>query len=106
LGRVIEGIVTDEDGKPLAGIGVSTGDHYAGQLLAVSDKEGRYRLTGVRKQKQYLVHASMRENKESNCLMWTGRIDDTEGYGPMTHDIQLTKGVVVTGKLLDRETGK
>lgn len=106
LGRVIEGVVTDATtGKPVAGVGVTTGDHYSGQVFSVSDAQGRYRLTGVRKQKQYLIHAMMRNN-ESRYLAWGGRMDDTEGYGPLTHHITMVQGVVVTGKLIDRETGK
>jgi RNA polymerase sigma factor (sigma-70 family) len=107
LGRVIEGIVTDAaTGKPVPGINILTGDHFAGQAQAISDKDGRYRLVGVRKHKQYLVHATTRNDPASRYMMWTGRLDDTEGYGPITHHIQLTEGVVVTGKLIDRGTGK
>ena len=38
--------------------------------------------------------------------MWSARIDDTEGLAPIRHDIQMTKGIVITGRLIDRTTGK
>lgn len=105
--KIIEGIATDaQTGKPLAGLVVSSGSGYGSQVSAISDKDGKYRLTGLVKQRQYLLHTSVSDEKSTTYLMWSARIDDTEGLAPIRHDIQMTRGIVVTGRLVDRSTGK
>jgi RNA polymerase sigma factor (sigma-70 family) len=105
--KVIEGTVTDaETGKPMPGVIVTSGSGYSSQVTARSDKEGKYRLTGLVKSREYLVHTLTRDEKTTPYLMWSGRIKDTEALAPIRHDIQMTKGIVVTGRLIDRQTGK
>jgi RNA polymerase sigma factor (sigma-70 family) len=104
--KVIEGTVTDaETGKPLAGVMVTSGSGYNSHLMAASDKDGKYRLTGLIKNREYLVHTATRD-KKTTYLSWSARIRDTEGLTPIRHDITMTRGIVVTGRLIDRKTGK
>ena len=105
--KVIEGTVTDAaTGKPMAGVIVTSGSGYNSQVMARSDKDGKYRLTGLTKHREYLVHTITRDEKTSPYLMWSARIHDTPGLGAIRHDIQMTRGVVVTGRIIDRSTGK
>ncbi|HKB01179.1 MAG TPA: sigma-70 family RNA polymerase sigma factor [Gemmataceae bacterium] len=105
--KVIEGTVTDaQTGKPMPRVIVTSGSGYNSQVMATSDKDGKYRLTGLVKNREYLVHTLTRDEKTTPYLMWSARIKDTEGLTPIRHDIQMTKGVVVTGRLIDRQTGK
>jgi protocatechuate 3,4-dioxygenase beta subunit len=105
--KVIEGTITDaETGKPMPGVMVTSGSGYNDQVVATADKEGKYRLTGLEKNREYLVHTMTRDEKNTPYLMWSARVKDTEGLTPIQHDIQMTKGVVVTGRLIDRQTGK
>ena len=105
--KVIEGTVTDADtGKPLPGIMVTSGAGYNSHVTATSDKDGKYRLVGLTKSRNYLVHTMTRGESATPYLMWSARITDTPGLAPIPHDIQMTKGVVVTGRIIDRSTGK
>jgi RNA polymerase sigma factor (sigma-70 family) len=105
--KVIEGVVTDAvTGKPLEGIMVTSGTGYNSHVTARSDKDGKYRLTGLTKNRDYNVHTMTRDESATPYLMWSARIEDTPGLGPIKHDIQMTKGVVVTGRIIDRSTGK
>lgn len=104
--KVIEGVVTDADtGKPVPGVPVTSGAGFNSHVTATSDKDGKYRLAGLTKGREYLLHTIPRDPK-SPYLMWSARIADTAGLSPIRHDIQMTRGVVVTGRLLDRQTGK
>jgi RNA polymerase sigma factor (sigma-70 family) len=110
MGRTFEGTVVDSvTKKPIAGVTVSSGDHYSGQQFAVTGKDGKYRLPGVKKQKEYHLHAAHREGIEqgkTNYLTYSARIADTEGLSAITHDVTLSKGVVVTGRIVDKATKK
>jgi RNA polymerase sigma factor (sigma-70 family) len=105
--KVIEGVVTDaETGKPMEDVIVSSGSGYNSMVSARSGKDGKYRLAGLSKNREYLVHTGTRNEKTTPYLMWSARLNDTPGLAPITHDIQMTKGIVVTGRIIDRSTGK
>jgi hypothetical protein len=105
--KVIEGTVTDaQTGKPMPGVMVTSGSGYNNHVEATADKDGKYRLTGLVKNREYLIHTLVRDEKTTPYLMWSARVKDTEGLTPIRHDIRMTKGVVVTGRLIDRQTGK
>jgi RNA polymerase sigma factor (sigma-70 family) len=104
--KVIEGTVTDaETGKPMSGVIVTSGSGYNSHVTSTSDKDGKYRLTGLTKNREYLLHTVRRERK-GPYLDWSARVPDTDGLAPIRHDIRMTKGIVVTGKMIDRATGK
>jgi RNA polymerase sigma factor (sigma-70 family) len=104
--KVIEGTVTDaETGKPVPGVVVSSGSGYSSHITSISDNEGKYRLAGLSKHREYLLH-TFRRDRKGPYLDWSARVMDTDGLAPIRHDIKMTKGIVVTGKMIDRATGK
>ena len=104
--KTIEGTVTDAvTGNPVAGIMISSGSGYGSHVSARSDKKGKYRLSGLEKNREYLLHTMTRDLK-TPYLMWSARIKDTAGLTPIHHDIQMTKGIVLAIRLLDRSSGK
>ncbi len=103
--RVVEGAVRDVNtGKPLAGVRVQASTGYGTGVQAVSDAQGRYRLAGLPKAKEYSLYAM--PPKDGPLLAREVRAPDTGGLGPVPLDIGLARGIVVTGRVLDRATGK
>src|SRR5262249_24301088 len=114
--RPIRGVVRDkETGKPMAGVWVwaeiSLGRGVAptpGTKLALSsaltDREGRYELQGVRKA-DYTVHARPPET-ERHFVVGVP-LTDTPGFGPLVADIKVPRAVVLLrGTVTDKRTGK
>jgi len=99
--KPIVGTVRDKrTGKPLAGFTVaSTG---AIRCEAVTDERGRYRIDGVGKSVSYAI--------ETRKMPYFGvrkdGIADTPGLDPLTVDFELTRGLVVRGRLFDKTTGQ
>jgi RNA polymerase sigma factor (sigma-70 family) len=78
--------------------------HLNVELQARTDAAGHYELHGVHKAGKYMLEV---EGDASAAYMpsqvWA---DDTAGYGPITVDIPVKKGVIITGKVIDWATGK
>jgi RNA polymerase sigma factor (sigma-70 family) len=105
--RVIEGVIRDVDtGSPIASARVWTGTGYNSQVSAVADAQGNYKLTGLPKMDEYLVGVSPHDEKNSNLLPRTIGVPGPEGLGPIKQDIELAHGIVVTGQIVDKSTGK
>jgi protocatechuate 3,4-dioxygenase beta subunit len=105
--RVVEGVIRDVDtGQPIAGAHVFAGTGYNSQVSAVSNAQGTYKLTGLPKMDEYLVGVSPPKESESNLLSRTIGVPGPEGLGPIKQDIELAHGVVVTGRIVDKSTGK
>jgi RNA polymerase sigma factor (sigma-70 family) len=103
--RRIEGTIREVgSGKAVAGVRILANAGYNNSMQAVSDKEGKYRLDGMPKMKQYLLTALPPEN--SSWLRSGARIEDKEGLQPLAVDFTLARGIVVSGRVLDRITGK
>ena len=103
--RVIEGVVKDAaTGKPLPGVSIMSVSGYNNSLFAVSDANGRYRISGLAKSKDYSLHAT--PPGKSALMMRSLRITDDGGLGTIKQDIELVRGVVLTGRVIDRATGK
>jgi RNA polymerase sigma factor (sigma-70 family) len=69
-----------------------------------TDAQGHYELHGIRKTKRYLLVAFDEAVRGYvNSQVW---VDDTAGYQPITADLRVKKGVIITGKVIDRGTGK
>ncbi len=101
-GKSMTGTVRDKrTGKPIAGIGVAC-PITSSWILATTDAQGRFRLTGIPKRKQYYVASG--GLPYFNCT----KIDvlDTPGLDPVVVDFALERGVAMRGKLLDKVTGK
>jgi protocatechuate 3,4-dioxygenase beta subunit len=102
--RVMEGNIRDQGiGKPVAGVRVSCS---AGNSIVhtASDAEGHYKLAGLAKADKYFV--SVTPPTDSNLLpRWTA-VPGADGLGPIARDFDLARGVFVTGRIIDRSTGK
>jgi RNA polymerase sigma factor (sigma-70 family) len=104
----IRGRVTDSSGQPRVGVHVlltrSRSDLLMPILDAWTDKDGRYEIRGARKARGYMVEVSADPSDGYlQCQAWA---DDTIGYEPVTIDLRVKKGVVVTGRIIDKATGK
>jgi RNA polymerase sigma factor (sigma-70 family) len=110
----IVGVVRDRDTKkPLAGVTVRSYALVIGRsknrildtvVLAKTDAEGRYRLTGMPKGKGYSVAAI--PGSDLPYLPVHADVPDGTGLDPVTVDIELRRGVWIEGKLTDKVTGK
>jgi RNA polymerase sigma factor (sigma-70 family) len=107
--KPIRGVVRAADtGKGLAGVEVwitRDGDHILRfPLKATTDASGRYQLHGARKAKDYMVE--VKADADAGYMPSQASAADTAGYEPLTVDLRMSKGVIVTGRLFDRSTGK
>jgi protocatechuate 3,4-dioxygenase beta subunit len=100
--RPIRGVVRDkETGKPVAGVQVGS---FATTHTAVTDKEGRYELLGCPKSKEHQVSATPAEGQP--YFVASASFPDTPGLGALDGDIPLVRGIVLSGHVTDKETGK
>jgi RNA polymerase sigma factor (sigma-70 family) len=103
--RIIEGAIREVDtGTPIGGAHVMAGAGHNSSVFTVSDAQGRYKLAGLPKMDEYLV--SVGAPKDTNILSRTIAVTGPEGLGPITQDIELAHGVVVTGRIIDKSNGK
>src|SRR5262249_38058309 len=94
-------------GKPMANVGV-TGHLKSGWwengVFAKTDAEGRYKLVGLPKAPGCTV--TFLTEHELVFLGLTKAVPETGGLTPVTVDIDMVRGVVITGRVTDKETGK
>ncbi|HEV3385749.1 MAG TPA: carboxypeptidase-like regulatory domain-containing protein [Gemmata sp.] len=107
--KPIRGVVKDKDtGKPRANVKVTLsryGKELAPVILhATADNEGRYELHGARKSKAYMIEVT--SDTTTGHMAAQGRADDVAGFAPITIDLAVKKGVIVTGRVIDKGTGK
>src|SRR5262249_11669726 len=91
-----------QTGKPVAGIKLRDG---RGVARATTDANGRYRLTGIPKRPKYGVAAGGGKGVPYFDVT-THNVSDTPGLQPITVDVDLERGVEVTGRLTDQQTGE
>ncbi len=104
-GRIVEGVIKEAgSGKPIAGASLMVGTGYGEGILALSDRDGKYQLKGVPPGKQYQVFVNPPQN--SGYLRRSVSVEAKPGNESVQLDAELVKGVVVTGRVIDRETGK
>jgi RNA polymerase sigma factor (sigma-70 family) len=105
LGRPIEGTVREAgSGRPVAGVTISHTVNSLNPVRAVSDSEGRFQLAGVFKRKQYVLYT-----EPGGVGSWVGifvLVPDTEGWQPLHVDLSVPRGIVVTGRVIDKTTGE
>jgi RNA polymerase sigma factor (sigma-70 family) len=107
--RVISGTVRDKkSGKPLAGVGVSAYPNTFNALnerfaTGQTDAEGRYRLVGLA---NIDCHVMFGTPESWGYLSGEVPLGTTAGNTPATANIDLVKGVRVTGRVVDKETGQ
>ena len=103
----VRGTVTDVDsGKPRAGVRVTLvrNGHDSLHLSAITDADGRYEIRGARKTATYLVGVDA--DPDTRHVAARVQVADTAGYEPVTADVKVKKGVVITGKVIDTGTKK
>lgn len=108
--KLIRGIVKDADsGKARPNVTVSLTRREGNDLVGViprakTDAGGRYEIHGARKVKRYLLEVT--DDPSAGyvaCRVWA---NDTAGYDPITVDIRVKKGIIITGKIIDGATSK
>jgi RNA polymerase sigma factor (sigma-70 family) len=107
--KVIRGVVKDRDtGRPRPGVKVILGraggrvlDHA---LTATTDQDGRFSFRGCRKLSDYMPEIAA--DVETGYLPAQVEVQDTVGYEPIDLEIACVRGVVVTGRMTDKATGK
>ncbi len=115
-GRPIEGIVRDaRTNQALAGVIVRSSRslhtvHAAQQMLAIATNEhGRFRLVGLSKARtsprvtRDLL--TLIPNDEQPYFMRNIPIPDPPGLEPVSMEIELHRGIWITGKVTDKKTG-
>ncbi len=110
-GRPVEGVVRDaKTRRPMAGVSVQSW-RFAGsdfvdtrQLKTVSDENGRFRIVGMPKGKGNAVIAVPSDDQP--YFMREASIGDPPGIGPVSVEIELHRGIMITGKITDKSTGK
>ena len=109
--RVIEGIVRDaKTSQPIAGAGVRSskfsGTSTVGERLlrTKSDDKGHFRLVGLLKGPANKIIVV--PGDEQPYLMREATVPDTPGLEPAHVDVELHRGVVITGRVTDALTGE
>jgi RNA polymerase sigma factor (sigma-70 family) len=90
-------------GKPLAGVRVATKPPGHWEISTLTDERGHYRLVGSPKLARYHVYAGA---PDSPHLPAGQQVSDSEGLKPLAVDFELSRGIAVRCRLIDKETGK
>jgi len=109
--RPVEGMVRDaKTRRPMAGVSVQSW-RFAGsdfvdtrQLKTISDEDGRFRIVGMPKGKGNVVIAVPSDDQP--YFMREAPVGDPPGIGPVPVEIELHRGVMITGRITDKSTGK
>ncbi len=105
-GKEITGLVSDLDtGEPIAGCRMFTLTGFGDGVLCRTDSHGHYRLSGIPKRGSQ-VRISVTPPDGSRYLARTEDAADTEGLAPVRLNVRMAKGAMVTGRVIDRQTGK
>jgi RNA polymerase sigma factor (sigma-70 family) len=96
--RLIEGTVSDaKTGEPVPGMKVF--DLFSQICETTTDKDGKYRLVGVKKDARYRL--AIGSLGEAPYFDVNPTLDDTPGLDTITADVKVYRGLVVTGRVLD-----
>jgi RNA polymerase sigma factor (sigma-70 family) len=103
--RPIDGTVRETGtGKPVAGATIQVmGNAFVSPVT--TDAHGRYRMLGLRRAQQYTLTVTPPAN-----MPLIGRSvnlpDASNSLDPIHADVELPRGVIVTGRVSDKATGK
>jgi hypothetical protein len=109
-GKPVVGVVRDRDtGKPIAGALVrhyllSSNAERRVAFRAVTDQDGRYRITGLPRGRGTSLYAKPPAGEP--YLMMIREVEETPGLEPVTVDFPLARGVWIDVRVTDRVTGK
>jgi RNA polymerase sigma factor (sigma-70 family) len=93
-------------GQPVAGVQIlGTEPSTWTEVSTLTDAEGRFRLIGLPKGSFYQVRAAPRPGVDP-FLGAEVNVTDTEGLKPIETKLELPRGVIVSGRLIDAATGK
>jgi RNA polymerase sigma factor (sigma-70 family) len=106
--KPVTGVVRDaKTGEPLAGVRVSgsaTAAWWENHVTATTDAQGRYRLAGLPKAPEF--HLTLFAGENRPYLPAGTAVSDTPGLAPIAADFVMAKGVMVSGRVTERGTGK
>ncbi len=98
-GKSIRGTVRERgSGKPVAGARVVCSP---GGQIAFTDKEGHYEIPGVGKSEQYILSVGA-----ASIIFHFKQVGDTPGLQPVTHDLEVERGLVLRIRATEKGTGK
>jgi protocatechuate 3,4-dioxygenase beta subunit len=103
--RTVAGVVRDAGtGEPIAGVRVQTADMF-GAGRGTTDKEGRYRLVRAEDGKSINIFTySFSETDKERYLRVVRRLTDADGLGEITADLDVPRGVVIEGRVVEAGT--
>jgi RNA polymerase sigma factor (sigma-70 family) len=98
--RPLVGTVRDsKSGKPVPGVIVREESQH--RTSSITDQEGRYRLEGVPKKETYSFSVAPRKGVPYFDHTAEG-ISDTAGFEPLETDMTITRGLELTGRIVDK----
>jgi protocatechuate 3,4-dioxygenase beta subunit len=104
-GRKVSGTVRESgSGKPIEGatILVYVDGQFATQAATVvTDAKGRYTFPSLPKSARYQLRVT--PGPASPCFPTSVRAEDKAGLAPVTCDVELIRGIEVTGQVTDKE---
>ncbi|MFI5454407.1 MAG: sigma-70 family RNA polymerase sigma factor [Isosphaerales bacterium] len=93
-------------GKPLAGVQIVGAEPATWtEVWAETDAQGRFQLFGLPKGTSYEVRAAPRPGIDP-FLGASMTVTDTEGLKRIETTLELPKGIIVTGRMIDTATGR
>jgi RNA polymerase sigma factor (sigma-70 family) len=112
----ITGVVRDAQKKPVAGVTIRgmvdlndatdlRGWIIPSQVEAVTDARGRYTLVGLPMGKNYILVASPKAG-DGLAHQFASVRSTTPGVKALTANFDLPRGVVLTGRITDKKSGK
>ena len=94
-------------GRPAAGITVRGIEPTTGTwIYARADQDGRFRILGLPKAGVYQLRTEARSGVEPYLNAPPLTVGDTEGLKPIEAAIEVPRGVIITGRLIDQATGR
>lgn len=108
--QAIVGTVRDKDtGKPTAGVHVLAqidldAGWFEDAVTTQTDAEGRYRAIGL--PKTPLRQVRIFAGEQSPYLPAAYSVRDVEGLGPITFDLEMVRGVLIRGRVVEKNTDK
>jgi beta-lactamase regulating signal transducer with metallopeptidase domain/protocatechuate 3,4-dioxygenase beta subunit len=104
LGRIVQGTVREAgSGRPVAGALVRGNGGSGGLIWSTTDAQGWYRLEGMtilKRQYQLMV-----DSPEGSALLnHRQSVVSPGGSEPLTADVELARGIMITGRVIDRQT--
>jgi len=102
-GRTLSGSVRTKKDGPVAGATITIGGP-GGLRSSVTDSDGRFTFHGLSKtRRKYQLEVT--PDRSSDLLPRSVQVKARPGLRPLTADIELVAGVVVTGRVIDGSNG-